>query len=154
MRITALFIGLAKARVERIASSIEKVSEITLVTSRAGGSTGDLAGRNLSELISVTDAVFVDRDREDMELERLLGSIRECQTEMPIVLVYESEPDGKCFMLANKFECWLFSDSDHLERTLTPSELGEALAEVAEKRAVERRLFEISLSSGPCSTGV
>ena len=149
MRVRTLFIGLAKARIRRIVSSIEEASQASLVTSRAGISDG-----NLSELIAASDAVFVGRDQEERNLTRLLGDIRKHHTNIPVVLTYESEPDGKSFMLSGKFDCWLFSDSDHLGRTLTPAEIGEALAGGTDSRTIEQRLFEVSRSAGPCSTGV
>ena len=61
MRVRALFIGLAKARASSIVSSIEKVSEVTLVSSPARGSDG-----KLTELISKSDAVFINRDQKEL----------------------------------------------------------------------------------------
>jgi hypothetical protein len=72
---------------------------------------------------------------------------------MPVALVYDAEPDGKAFLLANRYDCQLFSELDQLGRTLTPTEIGEMLLMRLAGAEIERRLMEISCCTGPCSTG-
>jgi hypothetical protein len=148
LRVRALFIELAEARVRSIVSSVEESSDITISTTLVGGSKGALA-----ELLDRSDCVFVNRGQKESKLIRLLETVRRCRADIPVVLTYGTEPDGKSYLLANRFDCWLFSEKDHLQRTLTSAEIGEALRERTKDVAVEQRLLEVSLCAGPCSTG-
>jgi len=146
VQVRAGFIGFSQARTRSVTAAIEGASKITVepVTVRDTW-TGDEPGEMSS--------VFINREMDEKELARWLETIRDVSADIPIVLIYGSEPDGKSYLLSNRFDCWLFSEKDRLERTLTAAEVGGALANEAPDSAFERRLFEVSLSAGPCSTG-
>ncbi len=146
MQARAGFIGFSQARTRSIASAIEGASEIAIepVIVRDTWTDGELGE---------VSSVFINREMDEKELARWLETIRDASADIPIVLVYGSQPDGKCYLLSNRFDCWLFSEKDRLERTLTAAEVGRALANETPDSAFERRLFEVSLSAGPCSTG-
>jgi hypothetical protein len=146
VQVRAGFIGFEQARIRSIVSAIEGASEIEVQPFAV--SDPWTAGRPQGIC-----SIFINREIDEEELNRWLETIRDDSVDIPIVLVYGSEPDGKSYMLANRFDCWLFSEKDRLERTLTASEVGKALADDAPDSAFERRLFEVSLSAGPCSTG-
>ena len=148
MRVNALFMALTEARIRSIVSSIEKSSDVIIRTTLAGG-----PHEALGNLLNRSDVVFVNRGQKESKLIRLLESLRQCRADIPIVLVYACEPDGKAYLLANRFDCWLFSEKDRLQRTLTSGEIGEALADRTQDAAVEQRLFEVASCAGPCSTG-
>jgi hypothetical protein len=148
LRVRTLFIGFTKARIKSITSSIEGSSETILVNTRTkdlDASFGELAGKH--------EAVFIDRDLDEARLVRILEDVRACRPDIPIVLVYGCEPDGRSYLMANRFDCWLFSENDRMDRTLRPAEIGDALAGRSSDSDIERRLFEVSLTAGPCSTG-
>lgn len=146
MQVRAGFIGFSEERTWSIVSAIEDASD-TVIESIALRDTwtGDGPGG--------IGSVFVNREIDELELKRWLDNIRDVSVDIPIVLVYGSEPDGKSYMLSNRFDCWLFSEKDRLERTLTAADIGKALADGEPDSAFERKLFEVSLSAGPCSTG-
>lgn len=140
------FIGLSQARIRSITSAIEGASDIAIEPVMVRDAwNGDQPGE--------MGSVFISREMDDQELIRWLETIRKASAEIPIVLVYASQPDGKSYLFSNRFDCWLFSEKDRLERTLTAAEVGKALASGTPDSAFERRLFEVSLSAGPCSTG-
>ena len=146
MQVRAGFIGFSQPRTRSIVSAIEGDSEIAIEPLKVRDAwTGDESGEMSS--------VFINREMDDTELNRWLETIRDVSEYIPIVLVYGSQPDGKSYLLSNRFDCWLFSEKDRLERTLTAAEIGKAIADEAPDSAFERRLFEVSLSAGPCSTG-
>lgn len=146
MQVTAGFIGFSRSRIEDIATAIKKASGVSLEPVRVSAADG--IGR-----LEEVDAVFISREIEEIYLTRWLETLRDATSDMPIVLVYDSEPDGKCYLYANRFDCWLFSENDRLGRALSAAEIGRALWRGAPDSAFERRLFEVSLSAGPCSTG-
>jgi hypothetical protein len=148
LRVRAVFIELAEGRVRSIVSSIEESSDLIISSKLARGSSEALGG-----ILNRSDVVFVNRNQKESNLTTLLGSIRQRRADIPIVLVYASEPDGKSYLLANRFDCWLFSEKDTLQRTLTSAEIGETLADRTRDAAIEQRLLEVSLCAGPCSTG-
>ena len=148
MRVKALFVELAEARARTIVSSVERSSDVTISITLASGSKVAFA-----ELLDKSDVIFVNRCQRESKLIRLLETVRRCRPGIPVVLIYETEPDGKSYLLANRFDCWLFSEKDRLQRTLTSAEIGEALAETIQDVAIEQRLLEVSLCAGPCSTG-
>jgi hypothetical protein len=146
VQVRAGFIGFSEQRTSSIVSAIEGASDTVIepVALR-----DDWTGKGAGGIGSV----FLNREIDDQELNRWLDAIRDDSVDIPIVLVYGSEPDGKSYMLSNRFDCWLFSEKDRLERTLTAADIGRALADGEPDPAFERRLFEVSLSAGPCSTG-
>jgi hypothetical protein len=148
LRLKALFLGLPRARVKRVISSIEAASAISI-----GATMCDDPGEKLGELVCGSDAVFINRHLDGTRLERSLSEIREHRDDVPVTLIYESEPNGEAFLFATRYDCWLFSEMDRLGRTLSPAEVGEALLRKRSRGETERRLMEISLCTGPCSTG-
>jgi hypothetical protein len=144
--VTAGFIGFSQHRIRSIVSAIEGSSDICIEAAEMPDTwSGEMPGEIRS--------IFINREIDEKKLTRWLEGVRDVSAEMPLVLVYGSEPDGKSYMFSNRFDCWLFSEKDRLERTLTAPEIGRALAAEAPDSAFERRLFEVSLSAGPCSTG-
>jgi hypothetical protein len=143
-----LFVGLDPQRVQSIVSSIEEHSDIEIATETACGLELDGRGRLLDRA-----AVFISRDLEEPRLPHLLESIRQMHFDIPIVLVYEAEPDGKAYLYANKYDCLLYSEMDRVGRTLSAKELAGELEEISRENDISRKLMELSLSAGPCSTG-
>ncbi|MFH1313168.1 MAG: hypothetical protein ABIJ00_08045 [Candidatus Eisenbacteria bacterium] len=148
MRLKTLFVGLPRARVQKVVSSVEAASSL-----RLGVTVCSDPGDRLGELVSRCDAVFMNRHIDDARLDLSLSAIREHRDDVPVTLVYESEPDGKAFVFARKYDCWLFSENDRRNRTLTPAEVGEGLLRESARDETKKRLMEISFSTGPCSTG-
>jgi hypothetical protein len=148
VRLKALFIGFSHERVKKVVAAIEAAAEITIAAA---------AHRRLSPKVAKQlddfHVVFVNSGLEDRVLAGALTTIRKCHSGLPVALVYGQEPDGKDFLLANRFDCQLFSELDHLGRTLTPNEIGEELLMRLAGAEIERRLMEISCCTGPCSTG-
>ncbi len=146
MQARAGFIGFSHARTRSIVSAIEGASETAIEPVIVRDTwTGDEPGE--------VSSVFINREMDEKELARWLETIRDVSADIPVILVYGSQPDGKSYMLSNRFDCWLFSEKDRMERTLTAAEVGRALANETPDSVLEKRLFEVSLSSGPCSTG-
>jgi hypothetical protein len=106
-----------------------------------------------AELAKGFNAVFVSTDLGVGRLAGLVGEIRRENSHVPIVLTYGTEPDGKVFDLARTEDCWLFSEIDSLKRGLTAEEIGRELEAKGEASELSPRLMEISMLSGPCSTG-
>ncbi len=148
MQLRTAFVGVSPARSKRVISAIRAASEAELTAVHLSGQ--DNRSRWLREELH---AVFIDHNLEDAELEAWLGMVRRSNPSLPVILIYQSEPDGRSFLLANRYDCWLFGEADRMGRTLSPAELGEALIRSAAERSVEHRLMAVSLSSGPCSTG-
>jgi hypothetical protein len=138
--------GFSEKRIRSITSAIEGASKTVIEPVVLRDTWTDEGPRGIG-------SVFINREIGDQELGRWLDAIREVSAEIPIVLVYGSEPDGKSYVLSNRFDCWLFSEKDRMERTLTASDIGRALSDGEPDSAFERKLFEVSLSAGPCSTG-
>ncbi len=148
MEVKALFLGFSRRRVRSLVESIEKGSRVSVdATARK-----DVAGDG-EEVAGDYDILFLDRNLGDHTLGRLLKSARRRCEATPAVLVYETEPDGRAFAIASEHDCLLYSERDRLKRGLTPGEIGEAIESELDSASVERRLMEVSLSSGPCSTG-
>jgi hypothetical protein len=149
VQLKALFLGFTHKRVKRITSAIEAaVEEVSIAAT-----VQKRPGARMTAQLEDAHAVFVSRDLEDDLLERTLETVRDRRSDIPIALIYDSEPDGKAFLLANKYDCQLFSELDRLGRTLAPWEIGELLLVRLAAAEIERRLMEISCCSGPCSTG-
>ena len=148
MQLKALFVSLSKSRVSRLIAAIEAEAAVELVPVH-----WDERDAGIEDLTGDFDAVFINRGLDAEELQDTLKRIRATDKRVPVVLAYEVEPDGRAFVLAKRYGCWLFSEIDRLQRGLTPGQLGEALVERADDRNAHRRLFEISLCTGPCSTG-
>ena len=148
MKLNALFLGLKESRVERIVGKIEQASGVALAATVSSNEEPDLDGAD-----GDFDAVFVSRDMAPDRLEKTLERVRGSSETIPLVLVYGSEPDGKAYLIARRYGCWLFSEIDRHPRTFTATELGDNLRESFETTHCARRLMEISLCSGPCSTG-
>jgi hypothetical protein len=148
LRLKVLFLGLPRARVKKVVWSIEAASSLSM-----GVTVCCDPGEKLGELVRNSDAVFIDMGLGDANLDLALSTIREHRRDVPVTLIYESEPSGRAFHLARRYDCQLFSEMDRLHRTLTPAEAGRALLKRSAKCETERRLMEISLSTGPCSTG-
>jgi hypothetical protein len=146
VQVRAGFIGFTQARIRSIARALEDASDIVIEALEVRGPwSGDRPNG--------IGSIFINREIDERELNRWLDTIRDVSVDIPIVLVYGSEPDGKSHMLCNRFDCWLFSERDKIERTLTAADIGKALADGEPDSEFERRLFEVSLSAGPCSTG-
>jgi hypothetical protein len=148
MEIKALFLGFPKRRVKSLVDSIETGSNVSVkATARKemGSESEDIAGDY--------DILFLDRGLGDRKLASLLRRVRRSCEATPAVLVYEDEPDGNAFAIASEHDCLLYSEKDRLKRGLSPTEIGEAIEAEVEGPGIERRLMEVSLSSGPCSTG-
>ena len=148
MEVKALFLGFSKRRVKSLVESIESGSVVTIEATarREVSAENDVVGGDY-------DILFLDRTLGDRKLGKLLKRMRRQCEATPAVLVYESEPDGRAFAIASEHDCLLYSEKDRLKRGLTPAEIGEAIVTELETPGVERRLMEVSLSSGPCSTG-
>jgi hypothetical protein len=149
VKLRAVFVGISPARSKGIVSAIGAASdaELTAVHLKAPGTALRAATGE------AFDAVFINCDLEESQLRTWIGASRKSDPKQPIILVYRSEPDGRAFSIASRYDCWLFGDEDRIGRTLSPAELGEALLRGAAERSIEHRLMEVSLSAGPCSTG-
>ena len=148
MEIKALFLGFSKRRVKSLVESIEKGSRVSVeaVSRKEVARDSDALGGDF-------DILFLDRKLGDRKLGSLLRRVRrECEA-TPAVLVYETEPDGRAFAIASEHDCLLYSENDRHKRGLTPAEIGDVIEAELESPGIDRRLMEISLSSGPCSTG-
>jgi hypothetical protein len=148
MEIKALFLGFSRRRIKSLVDSIEKGSRVSVdAVSRKE------VPRDSETLGDDFDILFLDRKLGDRKLGRLLRRVRRESEATPAVLVYETEPDGQAFAIASEHDCLLYSENDRLKRGLTPDEIGEVIEAELDSPSVDRRLMEISLSSGPCSTG-
>jgi hypothetical protein len=143
-----LFVGFEQRRVRRLASSIEAASRLKIYPATASR----LDAENVVDLDSF-GAVFVNRGMKESRLLRVLERVRERLPEIPVVLTYANEPDGKAYLYANQYDCMLFSETDRHGRTLNARELADVLKEGLPDSDVTRRLMDLSMSSGPCSTG-
>jgi hypothetical protein len=148
MRLKAVFLGFANREMDRVVDCIEAASPVEIEAASSGDT-----GPGLELSVDTSDVVFVSRAVGDRKLESLLRKIRQVKGETPIVLTYGEEADGKAFLFARRFDCLLFSPADRLNVTLTPAEVGQALQEAALGTRVDQRLMEISMCTGPCSTG-
>lgn len=148
MQLNALFLGLKEGRIESITAKIEQASGVTLSATVSSDREPDLDGVD-----GDFEAVFINRDMAADRLEKILERVRSSSETIPLVLVYGAEPDGKAYLTARRHGCWLFSEKDRHHRALTPAQLGDDLRESSEARHCAKRLMEISLCSGPCSTG-
>jgi hypothetical protein len=148
MEVKALFLGFSKRRVKSLVESIEAGSRVSLEAT---------ARREVTEETEVLDGdydiLFLDRKLGDRKLGSLLERARRQCEATPAVLVYESEPDGRAFAIASEHDCILYSEMDRLKRGLTPGEIGDAIEAELKSPGIEKRLMEVSLSSGPCRTG-
>jgi hypothetical protein len=147
MQVAALFIGFTKPRATATAKAIGRAGRFVLETAvtKDLDDGADLAGR--------FDAVFLSAEVGSKPLGQVLAKIRQTSRELVIVLVYGAEPDGWLFHLAARHDCWLTSAEDRMKRGLTLEEVADGLAARQEGRDLRSRLMEITLSSGPCSTG-
>ena len=142
-----LFVGFERRRVRSIVSSIETASGWKITAATCG-----IEQENSVDSESF-EALFVNREVRESQLVRVLESVRNRHPEIPAVLTYGAEPDGKAYLYANRYNCMLFSEMDRFGRTLTARELAETLQEVSLNGDVTRKLMELSMSCGPCSTG-
>ncbi len=148
MEIKALFLGFSKRRVKSLVDSIEKGSLVSIeATARKD------VKKEREALDGEYDILFLDRSLGGRKLGSLLKRMRRQCEITPAVLVYDSEPDGQAFAIASEHDCLLYSEKDRLKRGLTPSEIGEAIKAELASPGIEQRLMDVSMSSGPCSTG-
>ena len=148
MEIKALFLGFSKRRVKSLVDSIEKGSLVSIeATARKD------VKKEREALDGEYDILFLDRSLGGRKLGSLLKRMRHQCEITPAVLVYDSEPDGQAFAIASEHDCLLYSEKDRLKRGLTPSEIGEAIKAELASPDIEQRLMDVSMSSGPCSTG-
>jgi hypothetical protein len=144
----ALFVGIRQSRVSGLVASVHKASGLRLdPTVISGLRTADRVD------LGTYRAVFVSRDIKQAELIEMLDGIRRTHPALPVVLVYGASPDGRAFLLSNRFGCMLYSELDRFGRTLTGQELAEALQATVSEGDVIRKMMELSMCSGPCSTG-
>jgi hypothetical protein len=148
MEIKALFLGFSKRRVNSLVDSIEKGSLVSIEAT-----TRKEVKEESEALGGEYDILFLDRTLGDRKLGNLLRRVRRQCEATPAVLVYDSEPDGQAFAIASEHDCLLYSEKDRLKRGLTPAEIGEAIEAELETPGIQRRLMEVSLCTGPCSTG-
>jgi hypothetical protein len=148
MRCKALFIGMAKTRVKQVVSSVERSSSLTM-----GVTVCHDPGERLGELLSGCDVIFMGMTLQNGRTEQLLKTIREHRDNVPVALVYESDPSGNAFLFAKKYNCMLFSERDRHQRTIAPAEVGEELLKNSARDETERRLMDVSRSTGPCTCG-
>lgn len=133
---------------KRIICALERAGSPRLeVVAGARGSEGP------ADKVCRPEVVFVNADAGGRDLARTVEGIRLGDPRMPVVLVYGAEPTGKLFDLARRCDCWLFGESDSLGRGLTANEVAEELADRFEANQMRSRLMQVSMSSGPCSTG-
>ena len=142
----ALMIGFPAARAGKIAR-ILRAAGIEIETVSAEGAVAP-------HLVAAppAPAAFVNAEMGMKRLQNLMERLRKASASMPIVLTYGAEPAGKLFEMARKFDCWLFSQTDRHARGLTADEIVEALGRY-ESDETRSRLVDVSLCSGPCSTG-
>jgi hypothetical protein len=148
MKIRAVFIGSTKRAIDQIVECIEAASSIEIDAVKR-----ECTCRDLRAVVAASDAVFVDRAVETRSIEKVLRLIRQHCSDIPVVITYQDEPDGRTFVLARRYDCLLFSPKDKLGITLTPAEVATALEESLSAACAEQKLMEISLCTGPCSTG-
>ena len=148
MKWKALFVGISRSRVSDLIASVEKASGLNLDPTVISG----LHSADRADLDTYR-AVFVSRDLKQTELVETLESIRREHPTVPVVLVYGDSPDGRAFLISNRFGCMLYSELDRFGRTLTGLELAEALQASLHEEDVIRKMMELSMCSGPCSTG-
>lgn len=141
-------VGFTAGRAKRLAATVQGAMSLGLEATNLSAAKADPAG-----LAATFDAVFVSTELGPRRLAALVADLRRESAHTPIVITYGAEPGGKIFQLAATLDCWLFSEIDRLERGLTPDELAEELQERKEASEMGSRLMEISLLSGPCSTG-
>jgi hypothetical protein len=146
MTMRAAFVGFTQARIRRIVGALEAAGSPRLEIEGAGGA--GAAGGSVPPEIA-----FVNAELGPRELAQTVEGIRLGSARMPVVLVYGAEPAGRLFSLARRYDCWLFSDADRLERGLNAGEVAEAMAERLEARQMRSCLRQVAASSGPCSTG-
>lgn len=148
MRVKVGFIGFSEAGTERVISVIEAASNAILEAAVLKGPAG-----GIGKITESFDGIFIAGNLDNSEIEVWLKPIREQFPGLPVVLTYQSQPGGRAFLLASRFDCWLFGENDDTGRTLSAAELGEALGRSAAQKTVEHHLMEVALSAGPCSTG-
>jgi hypothetical protein len=148
LELRVLFTGLSAARARSIVKTLEKAQSPAMEATIA-----ERVEEGQAALASRLDAVFVSTEIGSSLLTYLIEETRRRNSRVAIILTYGSEPGGKAFDLARRHECRLFSEMDRLQRGLTVAELAEELGEVLEVKQIRSRLMEVSLSSGPCSTG-
>jgi hypothetical protein len=148
MTMRAAFIGFPQARIKRITSALERAGSPRLEVTA-----GVRPGENAADQTRRPEIVFINAEAGHRELTQTVEGVRLGNARMPVVLVYGAEPTGKLFDLARRYDCWLFGESDHLGRGLTADEVAEALGEKLEAGQMRSRLMQVSMSSGPCSTG-
>jgi hypothetical protein len=144
----AAFIGFTQVRMKRIIGVLERAGSPRLETTAGGRSKEGGADQ-----VRPPEIVFINAETDSKELTQAVEGVRLGNARMPVVLVYGAEPTGKLFDLARRYDCWLFGEADHLGRGLTADEVAEALAERLEASQMRSRLMQVSMSSGPCSTG-
>jgi hypothetical protein len=148
LKARVLFIGIGQTRVSDIAASIEEASGLELEPIITSG-----FRRPDRQRLGGFRAVFISRDLKQPGLVEALESIRGGHPDIPVVLVYGTDPDGQAFLFSNRFGCMLYSELDRFGRTLTSSELGEALQSTSPEDGLARKMMELSMCYGPCSTG-
>ena len=148
MKSKMLFVDLRQERVRTIVTSIETASDLKIASTATSGLDPD-SHENLEDCL----AVFISRDLKESRLVQVLDFLSENHPEIPVVLTYGAELDGRAYLYARKYDCLLFSEKDRFGRTLTAGELAEALQKRSPQSDVTRKLMELSMSCGPCSTG-
>jgi hypothetical protein len=148
VRFRVAFLGFAGPRARRIVEAIGRSSSLEVEPVVVEDDKAESA-----ELANGYGAVFVSTDLGAARLAGLVGEIRRENPHVPVVLTYGTEPDGKAFELARTEDCWLFSEIDSLKRGLTAEEIARELEAKSEASELSSRLMEISMLSGPCSTG-
>jgi len=148
LRLKVAFVGFTGTRARRITDALEQASVLSLETTVIRESKA-----NATELAGAFGAVFMSTELGTKRLAGLVGELRGANSHMPIILTYGTEPDGKVFELARTQDCWLFSELDGLKRGLTADEIARELEARSEASELGSRLMDISLVSGPCSTG-
>jgi hypothetical protein len=144
----AAFIGFPQARMKRIIGVLERAGSPRLEVAA-----GVRSGEGVADQVCRPEIVFINAETGHRELAQTVEGVRLGNARMPVVLVYGAETTGKLFDLARRYDCWLFGENDHLGRGLTADEVAEAIAERLEASQVRSRLMQVSMSSGPCSTG-
>jgi len=148
LRFRVAFVGFAGPRARRIADAIGRSSSLSVEPVVVKEGKADSV-----ELANGFGAVFVSTDLGAGRLAALVVEIRRENPHVPVVLTYGTEPGGKVFELARTEDCWLFSEIDPLKRGLTAEEIARELEAKDEASELSSRLMEISMLSGPCSTG-
>ena len=142
----ALLIGFPAARAEKLAKTFGDARIETETVSADGA----MALRPVA--VAPAGAVFLNTEMGVRRLQNVVERLRKASARIPIVLTYGAEPGGRLFEMACKHDCWLFSEADRLARGLTAQEVIEALKR-READETRSRLVDVSLCSGPCSTG-